>query len=269
MKRSEFIKSSLALPALLTLPLLVKGNKKTIQWSYEGFLEKDKTPIHLHFSKNPADIQKNYKDNMVDLCIEKNSLMQKLPFSIKSAGGINSFGKDFYWFGSANPAKPLKDEYSFLAQENLLTVGFKTENSKWYEAPIITHNAYILLKSSVIATLPYLDEYKDLPENCFLTSACVAHKGLDDDCYELTQLRQLREEFMRPQKIYSNLLQEYKVVAPQMLRKINVAENRDQILNTIYEQLVKPAVGFIEMGETEKAVLHYTRFVEQMKLLYL
>lgn len=271
MHRKEFIKATLALPAILCLPSIVKGKKQRLEWRYDGKFEKDNTSVSLYFYKSPQFIQKEYKQYEVELwCENKKFSIDKLPFSIINHGGLNSFSKDFYWLGMAEPTKPLEGEYDFLDKKNRLTIGFKTENSKWYESPINTNYVYLFLGSKVIATLRYISEFEYLKDaDCFLTSACVFHKGLSDNCYELTQLRQLREEYMRPHNIYSKLLQEYKVVAPQLLREINVAENKNQILNSIYEQLVKPAVGFLEMGEKEKAVLHYTRFVEQMKRLYL
>lgn len=272
MTRSEFIKAALALPMVIHLPLIAKGKKKSVSdWSYEGLLEKEKKLIHLHFYKSPIYIQSDYKNQEIDLCIQEGDNMKKLPFSIKTHGGKNHFSKEFYWVGYAKPINPISEKYNFLGKDNTLTIGFAVENNKWYEAPLNRDLAYIFLESEIIAKLGYKDDFTDALFNadCFLTSACVFHKGLEDNCYQLTQLRKLREEFMRPHKIYSQLLQEYKEVAPKMLEKINVAENKTQILDSIYEQLVKPSVGFLEMGEKEKAVLHYTHFVEQMKQLYL
>lgn len=108
----------------------------------------------------------------------------------------------------------------------------------------------------------------DLTE-CFLTSATVFHKGLSDDCKELTTLRNLREKVMKPHPEYSSLISEYKIIAPKMLLNINAAENKDEILESIYNNLVLPSVALVENGKSIEAVEHYRDFVQEMKVLYL
>ncbi|MGA9211598.1 twin-arginine translocation signal domain-containing protein [Kaistella sp.] len=104
---------------------------------------------------------------------------------------------------------------------------------------------------------------------CFLTSACVFQKGLPDDCKELTLLRSLRENVMKPNAKYSNLISEYEIIAPKMLININKASNKDEVLDYIYTHLVQPSVNYIESGKNEEAILHYTDFVQEMKNHYL
>ncbi|SEF49248.1 hypothetical protein SAMN05421847_0127 [Halpernia humi] len=106
-------------------------------------------------------------------------------------------------------------------------------------------------------------------DDCFLTSACVAHKGFADDCKELTTLRNLRENIMKPDINYKNLISEYEEIAPKMLLNINRASNKGEILDSIYENLVLPSVSMVEAGDNIKAIEHYRDFVEEMKTLYL
>lgn len=115
-------------------------------------------------------------------------------------------------------------------------------------------------------------KYSDIDDaynDCFLTSATVFHKGFSDDCKELTILRNLREKVMKPNPNYSSLISEYGIIAPKMLLNINAAANKDEILESIYENLILPSVSFVESGKNIKAIEHYTDFVYQMKKLYL
>ena len=109
----------------------------------------------------------------------------------------------------------------------------------------------------------------DPDANCFLTSACVSHKGLPDDCAELMILRNLRETVMKPNPIFNQLIAEYNVIAPKMLSNIGDSENKGEILETIYSNLVLPAVNLVEEGKNEEAIAYYRDFVQEMKYLYL
>ena len=104
---------------------------------------------------------------------------------------------------------------------------------------------------------------------CFLTTACVFHKGFSDNCYELTTLRSLRKNIMNPNIHYKELISEYEIIAPKMLQNINNATNKEVILDHIYDHLVLPSVSLIEAGKNEDAILHYTNYVKEMKKLYL
>lgn len=108
----------------------------------------------------------------------------------------------------------------------------------------------------------------DVPE-CFLTSATVFHKGLADDCKELKTLRNLRETVMKPDPEFSRLISEYEIIAPKMLININAASNKDEILESIYTNLVLPSVLLVENGKNIEAIEHYRDFVQEMKFLYM
>lgn len=112
-------------------------------------------------------------------------------------------------------------------------------------------------------------ESKNNDAECFLTSATVFHKGLSDDCKELTTLRKLREKVMKPNLEYAQLISEYQIIAPKMLLNINTAENKDEILESIYNNLVLPSVSLVENGKNIEAIEHYRDFVKEMKVIYL
>lgn len=125
-------------------------------------------------------------------------------------------------------------------------------------------------KLKVDLPFKYIKNLSSNPDStCFLTSACVFHKGLPDDCTELLVLRNLRETVMKPDPHFSQLIAEYSVIAPKMLINIDSAVNKDEILEIIYSNLVIPAVTLVEEGKNEEAISYYRDFVEEMKGLYL
>jgi hypothetical protein len=111
------------------------------------------------------------------------------------------------------------------------------------------------------------DDYDDY--DCFLTTACVQHKGLADDCHELEALRFLRENYMRENQLGRQLLADYEVLGPTILNAIHDAHNRPEILEHLYSQLIIPSVQKIEAGHYQEAVDYYAKYVREMEEKYL
>lgn len=62
---------------------------------------------------------------------------------------------------------------------------------------------------------------------CFLTTATVGAMGLQDDCWELAQLRKFRDRFARRGKAEAALMKEYYELAPNIVKCIDArADNR-------------------------------------------
>lgn len=104
---------------------------------------------------------------------------------------------------------------------------------------------------------------------CFLTSACVEAKGLEDDCKELTVLRNFRDSYLKNTENGPADICEYYHIAPKIVEKIKQSSNSIAIFTEIYEQLVVPCVKFTEDNEFEKAYLHYKNYVVKLKEEYL
>jgi hypothetical protein len=88
--------------------------------------------------------------------------------------------------------------------------------------------------------------------DCFLTCACVQFKKLDDNCEALQLLRGLRDGYMASTAKGRALLIEYKNIGPAMVKKIHQYENKDEILDYLYNQLVIPAVDMIKLDQKKK-----------------
>lgn len=99
---------------------------------------------------------------------------------------------------------------------------------------------------------------------CFLTTACVSHMGLPDDCHELTTLRAFRDEYVALLPDGTSILSEYYQTAPVIVSKIQAHPNRDIILSEIFGT-VRSAVNLIEHGADEAAFIQYSDLFSKLK----
>lgn len=271
MERRNFLKNVGILGTALALPKLIYAatSKEALYltWDYAGSFTTNGEFVEMHFSVNPATIQSKYKNEQVDVCFYENDKKIRVPFTIVSDGSTNNGNVWYTWNGTAKPQDSQYNDLFFL-HKGRLTFSFLVAGPKYWEDELNLEEVYIVKNGRRIATLKKSkDEFEDM--DCFLTSACVHHKGLADDCMELTQLRHLRETYMRHDKVFQPLLDEYQVIAPKMLQKINRAANKEEVLDCIYHQLIQPSLSHIQSNEPLKAIEHYYQFVTLMKKEYL
>ena len=72
---------------------------------------------------------------------------------------------------------------------------------------------------------------------CFLTTACCQYKGLPDDCYELQTLRKFRDEVLPKMDNGPEITELYYEVAPQIVAEIEKADNKNELLEYIYNKI--------------------------------
>lgn len=97
-------------------------------------------------------------------------------------------------------------------------------------------------------------DYSDCPiyksesssSGCFLTSACTAARGLPDDCRELQTLRRFRDKWLKHQPDGVTLIAHYYEVAPRIVDVIDTLENRLDVYDDLYRNLVIPCVEMID-----------------------
>jgi hypothetical protein len=103
-------------------------------------------------------------------------------------------------------------------------------------------------------------------EDCFLTSACVAYKGLLDDGYTLNTLRSFRDNYMSQSNEGRQLVAEYHQIGPELIYRINQQKNADEFWDHIYEVLIKPSLSKIEIGQMKEAMQYYAGYVEKLSM---
>lgn len=105
--------------------------------------------------------------------------------------------------------------------------------------------------------------FKSSNSGCYLTSACVSYLGKADDCEELTKLRAFRDNYMKKSDKYSALVDEYYKVAPEIVKKIDESDKRDEYYSYIYDEVCR-CIEFIDGDKKEEAVAEYKKMTEYL-----
>lgn len=98
---------------------------------------------------------------------------------------------------------------------------------------------------------------------CFLTSACVSHKGLPDNCEELTVLRHFRDSYMKSTPEGTQLVELYYRIAPEIVKKIEHSQEKDALYEDIYCK-VCTCVQLIQEGNLAKTQELYTVMLKEL-----
>lgn len=104
---------------------------------------------------------------------------------------------------------------------------------------------------------------------CYLTSACTAARGLPDDCQELTTLRRFRDTWLKHQPDGITLIAHYYEVAPKIVEAIDKLENRLEIYDKMYLELVIPCVDLISTEQYDEALALYRDTTLELENRYL
>ena len=97
-----------------------------------------------------------------------------------------------------------------------------------------------------------------------LTSACVEYLGKPDDCEELTALRNFRDTYMQSTEEGKKLVDEYYVIAPKIVEKINASDKKELYYRYI-SQVIDKCVCLIKHNELEKTLNEYKSMVLFLK----
>lgn len=105
--------------------------------------------------------------------------------------------------------------------------------------------------------------------DCFLTTACVTHKGLADNCPELETLRSLRQQYMLNHEEGQTLLHVYNKLGPALVNAIGSADNKAEILEYMYQKMILPAVELVKDNKPADAISYYKIFTKVLSEKYL
>lgn len=94
---------------------------------------------------------------------------------------------------------------------------------------------------------------KSSGSDCFMTTACVEHRGLPDDCHELTTMRYMRDEWLAKQPGGQAEIDEYYAIAPGIVERINMRDDAGDVWERLYQEYILPCVAAADAGEFEKA----------------
>jgi hypothetical protein len=100
-------------------------------------------------------------------------------------------------------------------------------------------------------------------DNCFITTACVHHYNLSDNCYQLQTLRSFRDGYLKNQKSGNELIRQYYSIAPVLVNLLNQHPTKGNLFKHIFHQ-INSACALIEKGENTKAKKLYIKVVSDL-----
>lgn len=104
---------------------------------------------------------------------------------------------------------------------------------------------------------------------CFITTACVEHQGLSDDCAELETLRKYRDILVQEDEDFRSKVLEYYRKAPLIIQAIEKSENSNDVYTQLYHDMIKPCVALLDKGDMEEAKKLYLNYYELLSQEYL
>jgi len=113
-------------------------------------------------------------------------------------------------------------------------------------------------------------QYKKKPSGgCYLTTACleVMKDEFQDDCEELTILRNFRDEYVKNN--YPNAIERYYQIAPKIVKAINNTENKCEVYSSVYHDMIVPTIKCIEEDFSEKAYHIYESYTATLEKKFL
>jgi hypothetical protein len=102
---------------------------------------------------------------------------------------------------------------------------------------------------------------------CYLTSACVEHLGLPDDCRELMVLREFRDGWLHAAPGGPRMIEAYYRTAPALVRAIETSPAPGLFYSRIY-RVVRGCVDSIERGQPQRAMDSYVALVRALRAAF-
>ena len=99
---------------------------------------------------------------------------------------------------------------------------------------------------------------------CYVTTACVDHIGLADDCEEMEILRHFRDLLVEQDEEFRDAVLEYYRKAPVIVQKINDSETKDEELEYLYVNLVQKCVKLLKEECYDEAKEHYINVFHEL-----
>jgi len=102
---------------------------------------------------------------------------------------------------------------------------------------------------------------------CFLTTACVNHFGLPDNCYQLNTLRKYRDSYLASTAGGRDLVLDYYRIAPAIVRNINADREQKNVFAYIND-VIRLSCEHIERHEYSQAQNAYVDMVHTLRRRY-
>lgn len=104
---------------------------------------------------------------------------------------------------------------------------------------------------------------------CYITTAVCRSLDKPDDCYELTLLRNYRDQYLLESKEGMDTVNEYYNIAPTIVKRIDRQEDSASIYAGIWQDYLSPCVHLIEEGKEKECQMLYSDMVRKLEKKYL
>lgn len=103
---------------------------------------------------------------------------------------------------------------------------------------------------------------------CYITTAVCESRHREDDCYELSLLREFRDDYLLRTPEGEAMVHEYYDVAPSIVKHIGKRPDAAGIYEDIWQQYLSPCVRLIESDRREECVDLYRSMVYDLRDRY-
>ena len=104
---------------------------------------------------------------------------------------------------------------------------------------------------------------------CFITTAVCEHYGKPDNCYELTVLRDFRDNWLNMQEDGEELIKEYYRIAPDIVSEIDKSSDRENEYQRILQVYLEPCIKLIELSAYHACKKLYMQMVYELENKYI
>lgn len=104
---------------------------------------------------------------------------------------------------------------------------------------------------------------------CYITTAVCQSLNKPDDCYELTLLREYRDQYLMSTKEGEDIVKQYYNIAPTIVNRISKEKDSLEIMNGIWKSYLQPCVTLIEENKMEECKEVYSKMVHELERQYL
>lgn len=123
----------------------------------------------------------------------------------------------------------------------------------------------------------YLGTYQELCSGfqkkflglCYITTAICRRDGKPDDCAELTAFRNFRDGYLRACPDGPSLISEYYNMAPGIVLRIELSDDRDARYATIRDQYLLPCYEDLQAGNLRSCKERYVSMMRTLEQEYL
>ena len=98
---------------------------------------------------------------------------------------------------------------------------------------------------------------KKMPSTCYLTTIACDILGYKDDAYPLQTLRDFRDNYMKMNSEYDQVLEDYDIVGPMICDKLEEDENNVEVARSMMNNYIAPAVMLIDDKHYDYAIRLY------------